>query len=151
MHLSITFWSLFASNFVTNFKQELDREIGLKSLGPSGDSTLGIKVIKEPLILSRLIFNLPYQISMSSNLNWGKPTLETCNRAADDTSKPVDRIESCIFFIKNVALVGYSNQVSIFGTKEIVPSSDWQQLQPNIENTAKTSSKMVKTLQKYCY
>ena len=85
-------------------------------------------------------------------MNWGKPTLETCNRAADDTSKPVDRIELCIFFIKNVALVGSSEQVSILGlSKENLPSSGWQQLQPNIMNTAKTSSKMVETLQKYCY
>ena len=57
-------------------------------------------------------------------MNWGKPTLETCNRAADDTSKPVDRIESCILFIKNVALVGSSEQVSILRlSKENLPRS----------------------------
>ena len=50
--------------------------------------------------------------------------LETCNRAADDTSKPVDRIESCILFIKNVALVGSSEQVSILRlSKENLPRS----------------------------
>ena len=51
---------------------------------------------------------------------------ETTNRAADDRSKPVDRTEYCIFFIENVALVGSSEQVSIFKTNEILRCSDWQ-------------------------
>lgn len=63
--------------------------------------------------------------------------LETYNRVAGDTSKTVDRTESCNFFIENVTLVGSSEQVSIFESSQ-GKFTNWQQLQPNIVNTAET-------------
>ena len=48
MHFKKTFCNLFARSFVRNFKQVFVNEMGLKSLGPSGDSFFGIKVIKDP-------------------------------------------------------------------------------------------------------
>jgi hypothetical protein len=50
------FWSLLAKSFVRILSTLLSREIGLKSLGEVGFSTLGIKVMNEEFILSNDTF-----------------------------------------------------------------------------------------------
>jgi len=47
----ITFCSLLASNFVISFMEQLRREMGLKLETLEGLGTLGIKVMKEELML----------------------------------------------------------------------------------------------------
>ena len=46
----ITFCNLSAKTLVTNFSEQLSREIGLKSLTPPGEFFLGTKVMKDVLI-----------------------------------------------------------------------------------------------------
>jgi hypothetical protein len=52
----MTFCNLFARSLVMTFRMELSNEIGLKSLAEIGASFFGIRVMKESLILSKLIF-----------------------------------------------------------------------------------------------
>jgi hypothetical protein len=48
--------NLLARTLVISFTEEFRREIGLKSLTLMGPSILGIKVMKEPLILCKQTF-----------------------------------------------------------------------------------------------
>jgi hypothetical protein len=52
----ITCWSLSAKIFVMSLMEEFRREIGLKSPTKRGHSFLGIKVIKEELMLLRQMY-----------------------------------------------------------------------------------------------
>jgi hypothetical protein len=47
---------MLARTLVISFTEEFRREIGLKSLTLMGPSILGIKVMKEPLILCKQTF-----------------------------------------------------------------------------------------------
>ena len=66
MHLRITFCRRLASNLVRNLRQVLVKEIGWKSLGPTGANILGMRVMKEEFMFCKLI--LPSKQSLTNCL-----------------------------------------------------------------------------------